>query len=323
MTYASDDPRSALAAKPGEAAAAPAADPHAPIAAPEYYDFSRLGPDEVSEAGSRTWIVRAQNVVLLYTRAVAGERLIRDGQRDEYMVILPHDDAKVVIESASASGRASGGDGESVTGRSIAIVPPGDSVITVESATDVVRLFTPHNDDLARRARNADSYAAPHPRVALLAEWPEPVGGDKLRVYSDISEIERSPDRLGRIFRSRAFMANFLYHYDGPRDATKLSPHDHADFEQISLAVSGEFVHHIRTPWTKSRMAWRDDEHVRVGSPSVAIIPPPAVHTTEASGHGRNQLLDIFAGPRRDFSAKRGWVLNAGDYPAPDDVEER
>ncbi|WP_433472204.1 hypothetical protein ACQPZP_25320 [Spirillospora sp. CA-142024] len=311
MAYAPDDPRAALAAKQAGAAA----DPHAPIAAPEYYDFSGSGPDEVSADGSRTWIVRGQNVVLLYTRAVPGERLARDGQRDEYVVVLPHDDAKVVIES--------GGTIETVTGKSVAIVPPGDSAITIESATDIVRLFTPHNDDLAGRARNADSYAAPHPRVALLEEWPEPAGGDRLRVYSGIADIERSPDRLGRIFRSRAFMVNFLYHYDGPRDATKLSPHDHADFEQLSLAVSGEFEHHIRTPWTKSRTAWREDEHVRLGSPSVAIIPPPTVHTSEASGHGRNQLLDIFAGPRRDFSAKRGWVLNAADYPEPGDLEVR
>jgi hypothetical protein len=317
VSYASDDPRSRLGTgtAPASGGGPAAPDPNAPIAAPEIFDFSRTGPDETSPSGSRTWIVRAQNVILLYTRAVAGERLTRNGQRDEYMVILPHDDAKATLTAGEHS--------ESTSGKSIVVVPPGDSEITVHSATDVVRLFTVHNTDLAQRARNADSYATPHPRVSLLEEWPEPAGGHRPRVYSGIADIERGAQRLGRIFRSRAFMANFLYHYDGPRDPNRLSPHHHDDFEQLSLAVSGEFVHHIRTPWTGSRTSWRDDEHHHVGSPSVAIIPPPTVHTTEACGHGRNQLLDIFAGPRRDFSAKAGWVLNAGDYPEPDDLEVR
>jgi mannose-6-phosphate isomerase-like protein (cupin superfamily) len=119
-----------------------------------------------------------------------------------------------------------------------------------------------------------------------------------------------------RIFRCTNLMINVLAKRATARDVTKLSPHSHADFEQASLAVEGEYVHHLRYPWTPDMTAWREDEHLEIGSPSVTVIPPNVVHTSRNVG-GPGWLIDVFAPPRVDFSTKPGLVCNADEYPMP------
>jgi mannose-6-phosphate isomerase-like protein (cupin superfamily) len=283
----------------------PAAVADAAIAAPYYTEFDGQ-PSEVSARGSKTWITRGQNFIVAYSRLVAGDELRRPAGQDEYVAILHEDDAVVTIHA---------GDGQATAkGQSLVVVPPGESVIVADQPTDVVRVFDIRTGDFAARAGNAAEYREAHPRVAPLESWPEPTGGDRLRVYP-LDTIAAEPGRFGRIFRTRTLMINYMYPTEGPRDISKLSPHHHDDFEQGSLAVRGDFIHHIRTPWTPDMNQWRDDEHIPVGSPSLAIIPPPTVHTTRATGTGTNILIDIFSPPREDFSDQPGWVLNAAEYP--------
>ncbi|GAA0440633.1 hypothetical protein Acor_12480 [Acrocarpospora corrugata] len=302
--YSATDPRSALDA------GSPAGDPNAPIAELATFEFLDLPPQESTARGGRTWYARGQNLAIAYSLLADGDTLRRTAaeQREEYLVILP-DDATTIEVTASAERRT-------VSGGGLVVVPPGDSEITARGDAQLFRLFDARSTDVLARCVNAASYAEPHPRVALLEPWPDPPAGHRLRVYRT-ADHPREPGRFGRIFRTSSFMVNFGDPADGPRDPDRLSPHHHDDFEQCSLTVAGDYVHHVRTPWTTKLSQWRADEHARVGSPSAAIIPPPSVHTSQAVGSGRHLLIDVFSPPRADFSAKAGWVLNAGEYPAP------
>jgi len=92
---------------------------------------------------------------------------------------------------------------------------------------------------------------------------------------------------------------------------------DHLPVGRGSFA--GNYIHHLRWPWGLSKSDWREDEHVRVGAPSVTMIPARVIHTSEAQqpGPDGNRMADIFAPPRLDFSLQKQWVKNSEEYPLP------
>lgn len=300
-TYAADDIRSQLST----ATPARTVDPSTPIRSAQRIEFRSHPPTEVGPNGSRTWVARAANLVIAWTDARAGDVFTRSGQPDEYAVLLYSDSAPVTVTG--------GGTSATLDEEALVVVPPGDSEIRVEGDGALIRLFSHRAEDLAERAVNSEVYAEPDERVTPLSPWPDPVDGFALRVYR-LAETPIAEGRFGRIFRTTNLMVNFLAEEPQPRDVHKLSPHHHDDFEQISLAVKGRFVHHIRYPWGPDSTQWRADESLEVGSPSICVIPPPTVHTTQGVGE-HQQLIDIFSPPREDFSAS-GWVLNAEDYQA-------
>ncbi|SKA38105.1 hypothetical protein [Consotaella salsifontis] len=299
--YDSSDPRASLApAKSGPAATS--------FAAAEYLRFYAMEPGQDDDNG-KTWFGRGQNFVVAHTEARPGGSFSRTGQVDEYAVLLPDARSPATI---TWEGRT-----EKVAGYSIAFVPPGDSTITLPEGGRLVRIFSARSKDLTAACANADAYASQHPNIPPYQSWPEPKDGFRVRSYS--LDVPDQPGRFGRIWRCSTLMVNVLPREHGPRNVDMLSPHHHDDFEQCSLVLAGTFTHHIRWPWTPRLSAWREDEHERLGAPSITVIPPPAVHTSRGMEEGENQLVDIFSPPRFDFSQKPGWVLNADEYPMPGD----
>jgi hypothetical protein len=302
--YHANDPRATLAA-----AAPPAAGAATVNYAADYVIFTDAAPATADGVSSRHWYARGQNFVVGYSDCSDAMTVRRAAQPDEWILLLPGADTSARI---TASGQVAHARGDSLV-----VIPPGDSEVEVTGHGQVVQVFSSIAADLCALAINADSYENEHGNVAPFQPWPAAPNGPRIRVYS--LDVPRADGRLGRIWRCSTLMVNMSFPIDGPRDETKLSPHSHADFEQGSLVLAGEYVHHIRWPWTPDRRTWREDEHQVCGSPSLTVIPPPAVHTSQAIGQGTNHLIDIFAPPRHDFAAKPGWVLNAADYPiAPD-----
>ncbi len=256
--------------------------------------------------GQKTWITRSANVVVVLSQVKAGTVLSRNGNPDEYMLLLPPNmRAKVTAGGASVEAMP----------ETLTIVPPGDSTVTALDDGLITRVFSVRAIDLARQAANAAVYASGAPSVAPIKDWPTPADGFKIRNYKLADYTD--PKIFGRLFRSTNLMINVFERKTDRRDPKKLSPHSHADFEQISLTLEGTFVHHLRTPWTPDSSTWREDEHLQVGSPSALVIPTNVIHTTQDIGDGVVWLIDIFGPPRMDFSLQPGVVRNADEYPMP------
>lgn len=172
----------------------------------------------------------------------------------------------------------------------------------------MLRIFSSAATDIVAAARNAANYSDGAPEVATPVPWAPPRDGFSLRAY----RLADYADRPMRLFRSSNLMVN-VFDFAGPRDIEALTPHAHADFEQGSFGMDGEWVHSLRYPWSKRLADWREDEHLSIGSPSLLVIPATVIHTSRSVAEGHNQLVDVFCPPREDF-VERGVVCNEDEY---------
>lgn len=256
------------------------------------------GEQSANVAGDgRTWAMRGANFVVLYSEGGQDAAFPHPGS-DEHFLFLPDACGSVLWNGQETL----------LPVHSLVIVPPGDAIVKLSQAGRLVRILSA--DDFKGSVSNSATYDDGAPEVRRVEPGPEPIGPARVRVYA----MDDYADRPMRPFRSRRLMVN-IFDVLGPRDTTALTPHSHTDFEQGSLAMSGDWVHDLRWPWTKDLSDWREDEHLEIGSPSLLVIPAGVIHTSRAVSWGPVQLVDIFSPPREDFDEK-GWVCNADDYPS-------
>lgn len=276
-----------------------------------FYEFTGEYVAADVSVGQRSWTVRGQNFCVVLSWLSAHESLHEDAVPDEHAILVL--DGVVIMVEAGSAGQAL------VEGPALVVVPPGNAEIVAHRPGYVLRLFTARVGTVLARALNGADYETTDSAVIPLPAVPREIGPGTLRVHS-IADIPDDPNRFGRIFRTDSLMLNWFAPQLGPRDTDRLSPHMHEDFEQASVTLAGDYVHHLRRPWTPKLRDWRPDEHVACSSPSVTLIPPGNIHTTRAVGDGQHILVDVFAPPRTDFVVN-GWVLNQGDYAAPTVVD--
>lgn len=262
-------------------------------------------PPQSQGTGWRRWITRAANFAIVYTEGMAGASL-SDRLVDEQFVYALSGGVHVVA----------GGDRAALGEEDLAIVPPGEGALHFDRTATVLQVVTAQ-ETLVAAAPNAATYADGAREVTPAAPWPEPLGGYRLRTYATRAGYARGG--LVHAYRTRKLMIVPYDRFLAPRDETQLTPHAHADFEQVSVALEGRWLHHLRVPWTPNRHHWKPDRTVDIGSPSVTVIPAGVIHTSQGIAGEGMRLIDVFSPPRADFS-QRGLVDNAADYPMPPEL---
>ena len=256
--------------------------------------------------GIRRWGARGQNFLVDWL--LAANDAPRDGAQwdieSEFEVMLLLTDSGCQIEHAA--------DARDACARSVCVLPAGKSSLRLPAGGRCAML----RSVVAQRncqAINEAAYQRPDARIASVGEpYKAVIDGDRVRVIA-IDTVQASPEKPRlKMLQSASLSINWV-EYAGPRDRCELSPHAHSDFEQGSLALEGEFVHHLRVPWNSNANLWVEDRHVGMGSPSLAVVPVALIHTSEGVGDHHHLLIDVFSPPRVDF-IRNGWVANSGNY---------
>jgi len=263
--------------------------------------FAEAPVEEVPGATIRR--ARGQNFLVDWIDATGTAEILIESEA-EGMLLLPGPGA--TIKGAAGAVAA--------PGRSVCLLPPGRHGVTPAGRGTMVLLRSAAPAAHYASAANTTAYQPPDPRVA-----PPGPSWTCRRTGIGVVEVDNMPPASGRprlkMLQSATMSINWV-EYEGVRDRTQLSPHSHDDFEQGSLAIFGDFVHHLRVAWGPDATQWREDVHLQAPAGSLAIVPPGLIHTTEGLGAGKHLLIDVFCPPRSDFIAK-GWVANSGDYSPP------
>lgn len=269
-----------------------------------FTDFGVLPPEVLG--AHRHWLARAQNFWLEWIEFGEGGAARAFESDCETLLIAP----RGVLHVSAADAAVAPAD---VPPHAVAVLPPGRYAVAGAASAACALVASQRGDLAGRRVLNAAAYDPPDPRIVPAGSaYQRTARPGRIQVL-DIDAIMASRDRPRLKMLQTETLSINIVEYGGPRDRTALSPHAHAQFEQGSLAIAGDFVHHLRVPWTSDAGRWRDDEHLAAPSPSLLVVPVEMVHTTEGVGKQHHFLVDVFSPPRHDF-IDNGWVFNAGDY---------
>ncbi|HEV2575084.1 MAG TPA: hypothetical protein VGU72_25345 [Beijerinckiaceae bacterium] len=270
----------------------------------ELIDFQTV--ETAAKGGLRHSQGRGQNFIVEFIKADAGSSAWTIESAYEAMVLLPDVGARFTGVNETVSVKA----------RSLVILPAGKVSVQLAGAGTCCILTSNAGEPVSGKVENAATYAARDERVAPFGTPYRRLSDPQSIRVLEIDAIDAPQDnpRL-KMFQSATLSINWV-EYAGPRDRKALSPHAHKSFEQGSLALAGEFRHHLRVEWGKNAEVWQEDRHVVAPSPSLLVIPPQIIHTTEGVNDERHLLIDIFSPPRADFIAKN-WVANSAEYEAP------
>jgi hypothetical protein len=269
-----------------------------------FADFSTTPPEALG--GHNHWLMRGQNFWLEWVELSGSAGSFHVESEDE-LLLIAHGGA--LRTDASAGTRPA----VQVPGHSVAILPPGRYGIAGEPSARCVVLASHRPDVAGRRVLQAQAYERLDPRIAPTGKPYRRKSTSGTIQVLDIAQVMASKDKPRLKMLQTETLSINIVEYAGPRNRAELSPHSHATFEQGSLAIAGDFVHHLRVTWGSDADQWREDEHLLAPSPSLLVVPVDMIHTTEGVGEGHHFLVDLFSPPRADFIGK-GWVANAADY---------
>lgn len=275
-----------------------------PVRERGFADFNTHDP-EIRNTGHH-WLMRSHNFWVEWVELPAGAPGFEFESDFESLLIVSR--GAVQLSSAQATAPL-----VEVPHHAVAIVPAGRHALSATLDAKLVLIASQRSDVARRRVLIAEAIEPPDPRVLPAGRpYRRKRALDGAQVLP-IEAIMASADKPRLKMLQTETLSLNLVEYEGPRDRSELSPHSHASFEQGSLAIEGDFVHHLRVSWGSDAGLWRDDEHLHAPSPSLLVVPVEMIHTTEGVGPGHHFLVDVFAPPRGDFIDK-GWIFNAADY---------
>ena len=270
-----------------------------------------------SAGDDESQVVTAQNFAVELWHPSNAARLERAGEFESIVMVSAGNARVESVDDAVRNVDGANGNVDNAVelgAGSVAIVPAGAFRIVAGESVQVAIVHSKPPDALRQRAINTAQYTSADPRIVPPGRgYRRTSNPGRINRY-EVADLATLPhaDRT-RMIQSDAISINWV-EYEGARDPTRLSPHNHSVFEQASLGLRGTFIYHLRVPWMPDSTAWRADRHERIDAPCIGVFPVGLIHTVTGSpGSGRNLLIDVFSPVRDDF-VEKGWVANSAEY---------